>query len=100
MKIQRHLDPTLITSGGRVIRQGNGRDGVVVVDDLDHLPLLDISEASDEATVDLVLLFAPGAKLIKSDPKASASLDYPDYEPFRTYELAIDRSLLKPLRRF
>jgi hypothetical protein len=48
-------DAAVITTGGSVLRAGNGRCGIILVDETDHRPVLHIDETSDDRTINLFL---------------------------------------------
>ena len=74
---------TWITTGGRVVRPGSG--GVVIVPDGETVPVLTISEVSDQATINLFLSVHPNAGLIEQDQ---------DYAGAGTHEILLDRDRL------
>lgn len=50
---------TIVTADGEVLRTGDGKSGVVIVDVSDHVPVLVVTETSDD---DIINLFLTPAK--------------------------------------
>lgn len=61
MEIPAHLDPTIVTANGTIIHIGKANDGLIVVCEGDHKPVMSFDEVSDDEIVNVFVKFAPGA---------------------------------------
>lgn len=96
MKIPKHLDPTIVTSLGKVLHQGNGNDGVVIVEsnseNSKHMPILRIDEVSDDSVVNFFLEVPILSAVRMSD-------DQPMKSGNTQWEILMNRKDLKPIEK-
>jgi hypothetical protein len=95
---------TIVTALGTILQTGEEGGGVLIVDSENHKPVLEVSEVSDDETVNLFLHVAPHAGLAKvselvalSEGAADSHIVSTD-EVETTHEILVLREDHKPLR--
>jgi hypothetical protein len=71
---------TVITTHGALLKAGEGRFGIIIVDETNHRPVLRIDENSDDETIHLFLA-----------PAKDSSAIVRTGEDARSYEILINR---------
>ena len=103
MKIHQHNIErlTIVNALGKIIQVGEEGGGVLIVDCQTSKPVLEVSEVSDDETVQVFLHIAPGAAFGKVDFDNPEDTDHYVVESDdvqSTHEILINRADHKELR--
>jgi len=92
MKVPAHFDQTIVTAHGEVLHQGNGNDGVIIVDWQTRKPVMMIGEVSDDETVNLFIEIPEEAGRLDSEPPVG-------FKDNQQFEVLVNRANHLPIEK-